>query len=147
MGVTLEARILVKSKTDTAVSGTILRLKEPLSLWGGLDPQTGVIIDQRHPNVGECVTDKILVLTQGKGSSSASSILLEAVEQKTAPAAIILAEVDGIIALGATVAREMYANTLPVLLVPQPEFEKLEDGNTAVLFANGRVEINKPSTQ
>lgn len=100
----------------TAVAPALV-LDEPLSLWGGLDPETGRIIDQRHPQVGEVVTGKVLVLPAGRGSSSASSILLEAIRAQTAPAAIITAEVDGILALGAAVGKALYDVALPVLVV------------------------------
>lgn len=116
-------RALVKGKT-TAVP---LVLTEPLSLWGGLDPHTGQIIDQRHTAVGQNVTGRILILPAGRGSSSASSILLEAVRAQTAPAAIITAEVDGILALGAVVAQEIYGVALPVVTLPRPAYDDLLD--------------------
>lgn len=100
----LRAKVLVAG----TASGVALVLSEPLSLWGGLNPETGEIIDRRHPQAGQIVSGQVLVLPSGRGSSSASSILLEAVKQGTAPAAIITSETDGILALGAAVAREMY---------------------------------------
>ena len=71
-----QAQVLVAGEAQ----GPPLVLSEPLSLWGGLEPQSGEIIDQRHPQVGQVVTGRILVMPFGKGSSSASSILLEAVK-------------------------------------------------------------------
>ncbi|MFK7805408.1 MAG: DUF126 domain-containing protein [Anaerolineae bacterium] len=106
-------------------SGTPLILDQPLSLWGGLDPATGEITDRRHPQSGQIVTGKILVLPSGRGSSSASSILLEAVKAKTAPAAIIMAEADGILALGAVVAQEVYAQALPVCVLLETDYQSL----------------------
>jgi len=103
-------------------------LDEPLSLWGGLDPTTGDIIDQRHPQWGRNVTGRVLVMPVGKGSSSASSILLEAVRLGTAPAAIVLAESDAILALGAAVAREMYGLALPVVVVGRSVYDQIQDG-------------------
>ncbi|MFT5193804.1 MAG: putative aconitase with swiveling domain [Cellvibrionaceae bacterium] len=94
--------------------GSVLVLDEPLSLWGGLDPHTGEITDRRHPQSGEIVTNKVLLLPSGRGSSSASSILMEAIRSETAPAGMIMAEADGILALGAIVAQEVYGRTLPV---------------------------------
>jgi len=82
---TIQGNILVSGSGQ----GKALVLSEPLSLWGGLDPDTGEIIDRRHPQSGDVVTDRILVLPSGRGSSSASSILLEAIRAGTAPAAII----------------------------------------------------------
>ncbi len=105
-------------------SGPALALDEPLSLWGGLEPETGDIIDQRHPQCGRNVTDRVLVMPVGKGSSSASSILLEAVRLGTAPAAIVLAEPDAILALGAAVARELYGVAPPVVVVDGEGYER-----------------------
>lgn len=103
-------------------------LAEPLSLWGGLDPVTGDIIDQRHPQWGGNVTGRVLVMPIGKGSSSASSILLEAVRLGTAPAAIVLAELDAILALGAAVARELYGRAPVVVVVDEARYGQLRDG-------------------
>jgi predicted aconitase with swiveling domain len=118
-----------------------LVLAEPLSLWGGLDPQTGEIIDPRHPSVGEKVSGRVLVLPAGKGSSSASSILLEAVRLGTAPAAILTAEADAILALGAAVAREMYGTAPPVVVLEAAEYEQIQAGDWVVVEANGQVHI------
>ncbi len=109
-------------------TGPALVLDEPLSLWGGLDPTTGDIIDQRHPQWGRNVTGRVLVMPVGKGSSSASSILLEAVRLGTTPAAIVLAEPDAILALGAAVAREMYGLALPVVVVGRSLYDQIQDG-------------------
>ena len=133
----LQARVLVGGHTE----GEALVLPEPLSFWGGLDPQTGDIIDQRHPSLGENVTGRVLVLPIGRGSSSASSILLEAVRVGTAPAAIITAEADAILALGAAVAREMYARALPVVVLKRPAYGQLKSGMWIVLSENGALTI------
>lgn len=121
-------RIIVRPLIDGSAEGTALRLDEPLSLWGGLDPASGTIIDRRHPQHGAHVAGRILVMRCGRGSSSASSILLEAVRRGTAPAAILLAEVDGILALGAAVARELYGQAPPIAVVPAAGFDALVDG-------------------
>ena len=133
----LQARVLVGGPTE----GEALVLPEPPSFWGGLDPQTGDIIDQRHPSLGENVTGRVLVLPIGRGSSSASSILLEAVRVGTAPAAIITAEADAILALGAAVAREMYARALPVVVLKRPAYGQLKSGMWIVLSENGALTI------
>ncbi|MBP6017331.1 MAG: DUF521 domain-containing protein [Candidatus Promineofilum sp.] len=110
-------------------AGTVLTLDAPLSLWGGLDPETGDIIDQRHPQWQANVTGKVLVMPIGKGSSSASSILLEAVRLGTAPAAILLAEPDAILALGAAVARELYGVGPPVVVLNRERYDQIRDGD------------------
>jgi predicted aconitase with swiveling domain len=133
----LQARPLVAG----SAAGEALVLPEALSLWGGLDPQNGEIIDQRHPSCGENVSGRILVLPVGRGSSSASSILLEAVRAGTAPAAIITAEVDAILALGAAVARELYDESLPVAVLEEPDYGRLHSGLWLFLAEDGLLTI------
>jgi len=130
-----EATVLVAGEG----SGQALVLTEGLSLWGGLNPETGEITDRRHPASGEIVTDRVLVMPSGRGSSSASSILLEAVRAGTGPAAIILAEKDGILALGAAVAREMYGIAPPVVVLSEMEFAQIRSGQWISVRTDGRV--------
>ncbi len=119
-----KARVLV----DGSATGLALVLDTPLSLWGGLNPETGDIIDQRHSQWRANVTGRVLVMPVGKGSSSASSILLEATRLGTAPAAILLAEPDAILALGAAVARELYGVGPPVLVLSHDEYSRIRNG-------------------
>jgi predicted aconitase with swiveling domain len=97
--------------------GPALVLSETLSFWGGLDPATGTIVDVHHPQRGVVVTGTVLVMPGGRGSSSSSSVLAEAIRAGTAPAAIILGEPDPIIALGAFVARELYGASIPIVVL------------------------------
>ena len=98
------------------VEGDVLALTEPLSLWGGLDPVTGAILDPRHPQQGRTVTGRVLVMPSGRGSSSSSTVLAEAIRLGTAPAAIVLGEPDVILALGSIVARELYGVAMPIVV-------------------------------
>lgn len=120
-------------------AGRLLLLTEPLSFWGGIDPKSGAIIDERHPQRGANVAGRILALPRGRGSSSASSILLEACRRGTAPAAILTREVDGILTLGAVVARELYDVPLPMLTLQTNDFQKLRDGSWTRISASGLI--------
>ena len=110
-----EARTLVAGTAE----GPALVLDEPLSLWGGLDPETGSIIDTRHPQRGANVAGRVLVMPAGRGSSSSSSVLAEAIRAGTGPAAIVLGEPDPILALGAIVARELFGTSIPVVVTAE----------------------------
>jgi predicted aconitase with swiveling domain len=132
-----QAQVLVAGSAQ----GEALVLPEPLSLWGGLDPETGKIIDQRHPSTGAIVTGRVLLMPFGRGSSSASSILLEAVRTGAAPAAIITAEPDPILALGAAVAGEMYAMSPPVLVLETADYAQIRTGQHVRVSAGGRVTV------
>ena len=112
-----EARTLVPG----TATGPTLVLDEPLSFWGGVDPETGDVVDVRHPQHGANVTGRILVMPSGRGSSSSSSVLAESIRSGTAPAAIVLGEADPILALGAIVARELYGKVTPVVVATDPE--------------------------
>lgn len=93
--------------------GETLKLSAPISFWGGVDPKTGMIIDARHPERGQSIAGKILLLPGTIGSSSASAVLLELVHAGRAPAAIVMPEPDAILLLGLVVAREMGWSTPP----------------------------------
>ena len=105
-----------------------LVLDEPLSLWGGVDPANGEIIDAHHPQRGANVRGRVLVMPAGRGSSSSASVLAEAVRAGTAPAAILLGEPDLIVAIGAAVAKELYGVRIPVVVLGRAEYEAIEDG-------------------
>ena len=129
--------------TDHGLLPTALVLDAPLSLWGGLEPTTGDIIDQRHPQCGRNVTGRVLVMPVGKGSSSASSILLEAARLGTAPAAIVLAEPDAILALGAAVAREMYGAGPPVVVVDEATYRRIGEGALIAVTVEGAINVSR----
>lgn len=107
--------------TEVLIPGTaeapVLRLVQPVSLWGGVDPATGIILDVRHPQCGESVAGRILAMERIVGSSSGSSILLELMAIGKGPAAILLTESDAIAVLGVVVAREMGYGSIPVLRI------------------------------
>ena len=101
-------------------TGEVLVLAEPLSFWGGLDPETGALIDAHHPQAGASLTATVLVMRSGRGSSSSSYVLAEAIRAGTAPAAVVLAEADPIVLLGAIVAQELYGIAMPVVVSAAP---------------------------
>lgn len=135
--VELQGRVLVAG----AGVGRVLRLEEPLSFWGGVDPVTGRIVDRRHPRCGESVSGRVLALPWGRGSSSSSSVLLEGVRLGTAPAAVVLRELDGILALGAAVAGELYERSPPVLVLAPADWRTLREGAEVSVDVSGRLQI------
>jgi len=110
------ARVLVPG----VATGEVLVLDEPLSFWGGLDPETGTLIDSHHPQVGATLRRKVLVMPSGRGSSSSSYVLAEAIRAGTAPVAMVLGEADAIVALGSIVAGELYGIDVPVVVSTEP---------------------------
>jgi predicted aconitase with swiveling domain len=116
-------------------AGELVILDEPLSFWGGFDADTGHVTDQRHPQVGLALTGRVLAMEQGRGSSSGSSVLAEAIRAGTAPCAILLLARDEIIALGAIVADEVYGVQMPVVLIDEAEWDGLRSDKRLVVSA------------
>ena len=110
------------------VEGRALVLAEPLSLWGGMDPATGEVIDAHHPQRGANLAGRVVVMASGRGSSSSASVLAEAVRAGTAPAAIVLGEPDLILAIGAEVGVELYGRRVPVVVLAPDELSAIRDG-------------------
>ena len=108
-----------------AASGPVLRLDEPLSFWGGLDSATGTIIDRLHPQRGASVAGSMLMMPGGRGSSSGSATLAEALRLAKGPAAILMLERDAIVVVGAMVAAELYGFVCPVALADERDWEAL----------------------
>jgi len=116
-------------------------LREPLSLWGGMDPASGQVIDARHPQRGENLAGRIVVMPAARGSSSSSSVLAEAIRAGYAPAGILLAEPDLILAVGAAVAEELYGVRVPIVVVAPDELALVADGQAVAIHEDGEITL------
>ena len=85
------------------VEGIALVSAAPIGFLGGVDPDTGIVVEPGHPLVGLCVAGRILVFPTGKGSTVGSYTLYRMARARTAPAAILNAESEAIVAVGAII--------------------------------------------
>jgi predicted aconitase with swiveling domain len=115
--------------------GPALVSEQNISLWGGLDPQTGLIIDKRLEIYGQQVRGRVLVFPQGKGSTTGAIVLLEAVRCGNAPAAIINVRTEPILASGALMAQIFYKKKIPIV-------DKLEKNPIKAIRTNDYVRVN-----
>jgi len=129
-----------------AAEGTALVSGEPISFWGGVSPRTGEITDRRHELSGAIVTGKVFVFPHGKGSSTASAILMEAIKVGTAPAAIINLKVAPILALGAIAAEELYHRTVPIVVLSQEDYDAIQEGDHVVVEPDGTITVSEGTT-
>jgi predicted aconitase/predicted aconitase with swiveling domain len=129
-----QARLLVAGEA----SGDILAFSEGLSFWGGVDPDTGRIIDVHHPDHGTSVAGRILLMPTSRGSCSGSGVLLELSLNGLAPAALVFCEPEEILTLGALVSDLVFGRPLPTLSLPRSEYDRLAGCRTATL-AGGRL--------
>ena len=95
--------------------GDVLALEEPLSFWGGVDPASGRIVDAHHPQHGETVSGKILVMPTSRGSCSGSGVFLDLALAGRPPAALVFGGAEDVLTLGALVASEMFEVNVPVV--------------------------------
>jgi predicted aconitase with swiveling domain len=95
-----------------------LVLAEPLSFWGGVGVETGVIIDRSHPDRGKSVTGRVLVMPSGRGSSSSASVLAEMIRCGVGPVGIVLARADPILTVASLVAQTLYGLHCPIVVCP-----------------------------
>jgi len=135
MVVSVRGRVLLTGRA----AGPLLVLRAPISFWGGVDPATGVITNAHHPDRGASIKGTILALPGTIGSSGGSGILLELLYTGAAPAGLLLAEPDAILAMGAVVAREMDYARMPVLQAP---LEGLESGRNATITEDGTLTLD-----
>jgi uncharacterized protein len=119
-----------------------LVLDAPLSFWGGYDPQSGRIMDRSHPQRGEPASGRILVMSTGRGSSSSSSVLAEALRLGTAPAGIVLAVPDAILLVGVLVARELYGGEHPLVVASKAFHEDVRTGDRVEIRRDGSLRIS-----
>jgi predicted aconitase with swiveling domain len=117
----------------------VVCLSSPLSLWGGFDLESGRISDVNHPQCGEVIAGKILVMPGGRGSSSSSSVLLESARISANPRAIIVTEKDPIIVIGALVAADLYKMEIPVVYIGPDVLDSLASGMEVAVDARADV--------
>jgi predicted aconitase/predicted aconitase with swiveling domain len=126
--------------TGTALSilpgeaaGEIIATDEPISFWGGVDPATGAVIDVHHPLAGQSLVGRILVMPGTRGSCTGSGVLLDMVLNGRAPAALVFAEPEDVVTLGAMIAAEMFGKALPVLRLSRDAFDALAQAQAAAI--------------
>lgn len=120
----IKARSISKGKAQ----GEIIRSSEPISFLGGVDPETGIVIDPNHELKGKSIKDKILFIPGGKGSTVGSYVIFQMKKNNTAPKAIICIEAEPIIATGAIMS------DIPMVDSPESD-DNLVDG--AIAEVNG----------
>jgi predicted aconitase with swiveling domain len=78
--------------------------KDGISFYGGVDPETGRVVEVGHELEGQSITGKVLVFPTGKGSTVGSYTMYRMKKNNTAPVAIVNKEIDTIIAVGCIIS-------------------------------------------
>ncbi|MCS7126692.1 MAG: DUF126 domain-containing protein [Aigarchaeota archaeon] len=116
------------------VCGEALKTVEPISFFGGVDPETGVVVEKGHQLEGRSISGKILVFPCGKGSTVGSYILYRLKKNGKAPLGIINEFCEPIVAVGAIISN--------IPTVDKVDISLIEDGDM-VEISEERVLIKK----
>jgi len=111
--------------------GKALISSQPITFFGGVDPRTGEVIEDGHEIRGERLSRKVLVFPHGKGSTVGSYVLYSLAKRGVAPAAIINARFDAIIASGCIISG------IPLLIAPGRSLGRIRKGDR--IRIDGRV--------
>lgn len=126
----LKGRIIYKG----TVEGEALTSMQPISFYGGVDPNTGEVIEKGHEIQGKIVKGKVLVFPNGKGSTVGSYTLYRMKKNGVAPAGIVNKDCETIIAVGAIISE--------IPCVDHIDITQIKTGDT-VHIINDTVSFNK----
>jgi len=96
----LEGRKIYKGIAEAEAMVT----KDGISFYGGVDPDTGIVVEVGHDLEGQSITGKVLVFPTGKGSTVGSYTMYRMKKNNMAPVAIVNEEIDTIIAVGCIIS-------------------------------------------
>lgn len=109
------------------VQGETVVTTQPISFFGGIDPETGIVIERGHPLEGQCISGKVLVFPTGKGSTVGSYTLYRLKHNGHAPLAILNAECETIIAVGCIIAEIPCVDKLPIQEIRSGSLVQIDD--------------------
>jgi hypothetical protein len=119
------------------VRGKALVSEDAISFFGGVDPDTGKVVEKNHPLEGKTITGSILVFPQGKGSTVGSYTLYRLKKNGKAPLAIVNRECETIIAVGAIISE--------IPCIDKIDITKIRTGDMLIINGDaGEVKILKP---
>ncbi len=116
--------------------GEALVSQEPIGFFGGVDPETGAVIEPGHELEGKTIGGKVLVFPTGKGSTVGSYTMYRLRKNDVAPAGIINAQSEAVVAVGAIIS--------DIPMVDQIDISRVATGMKVAI--KGRiVEVNEDS--
>ena len=113
--------------------GAALVSPDPIGFLGGVDPDTGLVIENGHPLQGECVAGRVLVFPTGKGSTVGSYTLYRLARNGLAPAAIVNAEADPVVAVGAIIAEIPMVDQVDVARIHTGYWVRVRDEEITII--------------
>jgi predicted aconitase with swiveling domain len=126
--VVLKGRVIKSGRA----AGEALVSREPIGFLGGVDPDTGVVLEPGHPLQGRTVAGKVLVFPTGKGSTVGSYTILRLARSGHAPTAMVNAQSEAIVAVGAIIADIPMVDRVDIGLIQDGDWVAVEDDMVTV---------------
>jgi predicted aconitase with swiveling domain len=141
VAIELTGRVIKGGQT----AGEALVSPEPIGFFGGVDPETGVVVEAGHPLAGACVAGRVLVFPTGKGSTVGSYTLYRMEKNGVAPAAIINTESDPIVAVGAIISEIPMLDRVDIAELATGDWIEIQDGTLNVYRESARNSASGPT--
>lgn len=129
--VTIEARVIKAGHAE----GEALVSPAPIGFLGGVDPDTGIVLEPGHPLQGQSVRGKVLVFPTGKGSTVGSYTVLRLARNDAGPVAIINAESEAIVAVGAIISDIPMVDRVDIGAIETGDWVVVDDGRVTITGA------------
>ena len=124
----LKGRVIKEGRGD----GEALVSPVPIGFLGGVDPETGEIVERGHSLEGQCIAGRVLVFPTGKGSTVGSYTLYRLARSGLAPAGIINAESEPIVAVGAIISEIPMIDRIDISAISTGDRITLDGGDVIV---------------
>ncbi len=126
----MKGRIIFKGK----VEGEALVTSQPISFYGGIDPESGILVEKGHELEGKNLKGKILVFPNGKGSTVGSYAIYRMKKNNVAPVGMINKECETIVAVGVIISE--------IPCIDKVDISQIKTGNI-IRLENDIVKIEK----
>jgi predicted aconitase with swiveling domain len=125
----LKGRIISNGTTQEKALVT----SQPISFYGGVDPNTGEIIEKGHELQGKSVKGKILVFPNGKGSTVGSYTLYRMKKNGVAPLGMINSECETVVAVGAIISEIPCVDKIDISQIKTGDLIRIEGDLVTVI--------------
>ena len=125
----LKSRIILKG----TVQGEAMVTSQSISFYGGVDPNTGEIIEKGHELQGKTVKGKILVFPNGKGSTVGSYTLYRMKKNGVAPAGMINRECETVVAVGAIISEIPCVDKIDISKIKTGDLVRIENDTVTLM--------------
>ena len=121
--------------------GEALVTKEAIGFLGGVNPNTGVVVEKKHELEGQKITGRVLVFPHGKGSTSGPYVIHATARRGNGPVAMINVKAEPIIAVGAVMAGIPLMDNLernPIEVISTGDWVRVDADNGIIEITKGK---------